>query len=149
VKKTAAFWDSSALVHLCVDQAGSRQAQLYLRKFAPAVWWGSYVEVQSAICRLAREHAINDTNKQGAITRLRVLSRGWREILPDDQVRDLAVEMLDNYILRAADALQLAASLIWCQQRPSRRDFISADRRLLQSAAEAGFSVLEIPSVNP
>jgi predicted nucleic acid-binding protein len=149
VKKTAAFWDSSALVHLCVYQAGSRQAQLYLRRFAPVVWWGTYVEVQSAICRLGREHAINDANKQGAISRLRLLSRGWREIFPDDQVRDLAVEMLDNYILRAADALQLAASLIWCQQRPFRRDFISADRRLSQAAAAAGFSVLEIPTLIP
>jgi predicted nucleic acid-binding protein len=149
VKKAAAFWDSSALVHLCVFQAGSAQAHLYVRKFAPVVWWGTYVEVQSALCRLGREHAINDANKQGAITRLRLLSRGWREIAPDDQVRDLAVEMLDDYILRAADALQLAASLIWCQQRPSRRDFICADGRLSQAAAAAGFSVLEIPRVSP
>jgi predicted nucleic acid-binding protein len=149
VKKTAAFWDSSALVPLCIHEAGSRQAQLYLRKFDMVVWWGSIVEVHSAICRLDREHVINETNKHGAKARLRLLSRGWREIFPDDQVRDLAVEMLDNYILRAADALQLAASLIWCQKRPSRRNFICADRRLAQAAASAGFSVLEIPSANP
>jgi len=149
VKKTAAFWDSSALVPLCIRQAGSRQAQLYLRKFDLVVWWGTYVEVHSAICRLHRERLINDANKQGALARLRLLSRGWREVAPDDQVRDLAAESLDNYVLRAADALQLAASLIWCQKRPSRRDFVSADRRLLQAAAAAGFSVLEIPSTNP
>jgi predicted nucleic acid-binding protein len=149
VKKTTAFWDSSALVPLCIRQAGSRQAQLYLRKFDLVVWWGTYVEVHSAICRLHRERLINDANKQGALARLRLLSRGWREVAPDDQVRDLAAESLDNYVLRAADALQLAASLIWCQKRPSRRDFVSADRRLLQAAAAAGFSVLEIPSTNP
>jgi predicted nucleic acid-binding protein len=149
MKKTTAFWDSSALVPLCIRQAGSRQAQLYLRKFDPVVWWGTYVEVHSAICRLHREHVINEANKHGAIARLRLLSRGWREIFPDDQVRDLAVEMLDNYILRAADALQLAASLIWCQKRPTRRNFICADRRLAQAAASAGFSVLEIPTANP
>ncbi len=149
MKKTTAFWDSSALVPLCIHEAGSRQAQLYLRKFAPVVWWGSYVEVHSAICRLHREHAINDTNKQGAVGRLRMLSRGWREVFPDDQIRDLAAESLDNYVLRAADALQLAASLIWCQTRPARRSFICADRRLAQAANAAGFSVLEISITNP
>lgn len=149
MKKTTAFWDSSALVPLCIRQAGSRQAQLYLRKFDLVVWWGTYVEVHSAICRLHRERLINDANKQGALARLRLLSRGWREVVPDDQVRDLAMESLDKYVLRAADALQLAASLIWCQKQPSRRDFVSADRRLLQAAAAAGFSVLEIPSTNP
>jgi predicted nucleic acid-binding protein len=149
VKKATAFWDSSALLPLCVRQAASLQAQLYLRKFDPVVWWGTYVEVHSAICRLHREHLINDANKQGAVARLRLLSRGWREIFPDDQVRDLAVASLDNYVLRAADALQLAASLIWCQKRPSRRSFITTDRRLAQAASAAGFSVLEIPSANP
>jgi predicted nucleic acid-binding protein len=149
LKKTIAFWDSSALAPLCIRQAASRQAQLYLRKFDLVVWWGSFVEVHSAICRLHREEQITDANKQGAVARLKLLSRGWREIFPDDQVRDLAVDMLDNYILRAADALQLAASLTWCQQRPSRRDFICADRRLSQAAAAAGFSVLEIPTLIP
>jgi predicted nucleic acid-binding protein len=149
VKKITAFWDSSALVPLCIHESGSRRAHLYLRKFDPVVWWATYVEVHSAICRLHREHEIDDANKQGAVARLRLLSRGWREIFPDDQVRDLAVEMLDNYILRAADALQLAASLIWCQKRSSPRNFICADRRLAQAAASAGFSVLEIPSANP
>jgi predicted nucleic acid-binding protein len=149
VKKTTAFWDSSALVPLCIHQAGSRQAQLYLKKFDLVVWWGSFVEVHSAICRLHREHMINDANKLGALARLRLLNRGWREVSPDDQVRDLAAESLDKYVLRAADALQLAASLIWCQKRPSRRSFICADRRLLHAAAAAGFSVLEIPSAVP
>jgi predicted nucleic acid-binding protein len=149
VKKTTAFWDSSALVPLCIREAGSRQAQLYLRKFDAVAWWGTYVEVHSAICRLHRERVINDANKQGAVARLRLLSRGWREIYPDDQIRDLAAELLDKYVLRAADALQLAASLIWCQNRPARRNFICADRRLSQAATAAGFSVLEIPSANP
>lgn len=149
MKKTTAFWDSSALVPLCIRQAASRQAQLYLRKFDVVVWWGSFVEVHSAICRLEREHLINDVNKQGAAARLHLLSRGWREVLPDDQLRNLAAASLDNYVLRAADALQLAAALIWCQKRPTRRNFISADRRLSQAASAAGFLVLEIPTLIP
>jgi predicted nucleic acid-binding protein len=149
VKKATAFWDSSALVPLCIHEAGSRQAQLYLRKFDLVVWWGSFVEVHSAICRLHREHVISDANKQGAVARLHLLSRGWREVFPDDQLRDLVAESLDKYVLRAADALQLAASLIWCQMRPARRTFICADLRLAHAANAAGFCLLEISSANP
>jgi len=149
VKKTTAFWDSSALVPLCIHEAGSRQAQLYLRRFDPVAWWGSSLEVHSAICRLHRAKQITDADKQGAVARLRLLSRGWREVLPDDQLRELAMESLDYYFLRAADALQLAASLTWCQKRPSRKSFICGDRRLVHAATAAGFSVLEILGANP
>ena len=149
MKKTTAFWDASALAPLCIHEAASRQAQIYLSKFALVVWWGSLVEVYSAICRLHRGKAISDSDKQGAVARLRLLSRGWREVLPDDQVRDLAMESLDKYSLRSADSLQLAASLVWCQQRPSKRSFICGDRRLAEAADAAGFSVLELPTRLP
>jgi predicted nucleic acid-binding protein len=103
------------------------------------------VEVYSAICRLHRDREITDAHKQGAAKRLRLLSRGWREILPGDQVRESAMRLLDEYPLRAADSLQLAASLIWCEQHPSKRKFICGDRRLSEAADAAGFSVLELP----
>jgi predicted nucleic acid-binding protein len=147
-RKTTAFWDASALVPLCIEEAASQHSQSHLRRFSPVVWWGSLVEVHSAICRLHRDKEITDVGKKGAITRLRLLSHGWREILPGDQVRELATQSLDKYSLRAADSLQLAASLVWCEQRPSRRTFICADSRLIEAAKSAGFSVLE-PGVIP
>lgn len=113
------------------------------------VWWGSLVEVHSAICRLHRDKEITDLEKQGAVTRLRLLSRGWREILPGDQVRELATQLLDKHSLRAADSVQLAASLIWCEQRPSRRSFICGDQRLGKSAISAGFLVHELTRIAP
>jgi len=111
------------------------------------VWWGSLIEVHSAICRLHRENDITDIGKKGAVARLRLLSLGWREILPGDQIRELATQSLDKYSLRAADSVQLAASLIWCEQRPSKRTFICGDHRLSEAAESAGFSVLELPNV--
>jgi uncharacterized protein len=145
MKQVTAFWDASALVPLCVQDAASRFAQSQLRKSAPVVWWGSPVEVHSAICRLHREKQITDAGKYGALARLRLLGRGWREILPGDQLRALALQLLDEYSLRAADSFQLAASLTWCEQRPTRRSFVCGDQRLSQAANSAGFSVLELP----
>lgn len=109
------------------------------------VWWGSPVEIQSAICRLQREGALTDSGKNGAMARLQLLIRGSREILPGDELRELALQLLDEYALRAADSLQLAAALTWCEQRTAKRNFISGDERLSEAAKSAGFSVLELP----
>jgi predicted nucleic acid-binding protein len=144
VSKAAAFWDSSALVPLCVHEVTSRQAQSQLRKSMPVVWWGSPVEVHSAISRLHRLGKLKDVEKQGALSRLALLSRGWREILPGDPLRDLAMRLLDIYDLRAADSFQLASALVWCQQRPARRTFVCADQRLSKAATAAGFAVFEL-----
>jgi predicted nucleic acid-binding protein len=149
MSKAAAFWDSSALVPLCVHEVTSRQAQSQLRKSLPVVWWGSPVEVHSAISRLHRLGKLKDVEKQGALSRLALLTRGWREILPGDPLRDLATRLLDAHELRAADSFQLAAALIWCQHRPARRTFVCADQRLSMAAKAAGFTVFELSRVGP
>jgi predicted nucleic acid-binding protein len=102
------------------------------------------VEVHSAIVKLRRLAKLSEGEKQKALSQLDVLNRGWREILPGDQVRDLAARLLDAHELRAADSLQLAAALIWCQQRSARRDFVCADQRLSRAAAATGFSVFQL-----
>ena len=144
MSKEPVFWDASALVPLCVHENTSRQAQLQLRQSLPVVWWASGVEVHSAVARLYRHRKLSDVEKKGALSRLDVLSRAWREILPSDSLRDLARQLLDTYELRSADSLQLAAALTWCQDRPSRRTFISGDERLSKCAIAAGFSVVEL-----
>lgn len=113
------------------------------------VWWGSFLEVYSAICRLHRANEISNLDKSRALQRLRQVSGTWHEILPDDRVRDFAMQALDKYSLRAADSLQLAASLVWCAERPSKRTFISADQRLAKAASAAGFTVIELLTVTP
>jgi predicted nucleic acid-binding protein len=144
VSKPTAFWDASALAPLCIQEARTSQVRQHLRRFAPVVWWGSVVEVHSAIARLHREAAIAPSERDGALARLALLGQGWREILPDDAVRNLAGTLLDTYTLRAADSLQLAAALIWCQQRPEGKTFICGDQRLCDAAKSAGFSIAEL-----
>jgi hypothetical protein len=144
MSKQPAFWDSSALVPLCVHESTSRQAHAQMRKFLPVVWWGSLVEVHSAIARLHRLGQLTDAGEQRALSQLDLLNRGWREILPGDHVRELATRLLDAHDLRTGDSLQLAAALTWCQQRPASRDFVCADQRLSRAAISTGFSVLQL-----
>jgi predicted nucleic acid-binding protein len=128
MNRIASFWDASALVPLCVHEITTRQARSQLRKSLPVVWWGSEIEVHSAIARLHRRGTLSDGERRGALARLEVLSHGWREILPGDHVRELAKRLLDAHELRAADSMQLAAALTWCQQRPAGRSFVGAYR---------------------
>ncbi|PYT79872.1 MAG: hypothetical protein DMG40_14675 [Acidobacteria bacterium] len=142
VNEGAGFWDASALVPLCIHETRTAQARSCQRKSRQAVWWGSLVEVYSAINRLRRVKEISGLDQANALRRLWQMSSAWREILPDERVRDLAVQSLDKYSLRA-DSLQLAASPVWCAERPSNRTVLCADQRLAKAASAAGFSVIE------
>ena len=137
-----AFWDSSALIPLCVQERTSHKVRELARKFAPVVWWATTVEIHSAIARLHRSGKLGDSARQAALNRLSVLSRGWREVLPSDKLRSQAEVLLDMYSLRAADSLQLASAMIWCQQRTARQRFVSSDHRLCHAAAKAGFAIV-------
>jgi predicted nucleic acid-binding protein len=43
--------------------------------------------------------------------------------------------------LSAADALQLAAALEWCEGKPQGNVFLTFDRRLREAAGLAGFTL--------
>jgi predicted nucleic acid-binding protein len=101
------------------------------------------VEVHSAIARGHRHGTLDDPNRTTAINRLNLLRSTWREISPTVNLREHAEAVLDAHPLRTADALQLAAALIWCRQRPTQRTFISADIRLCDAAGLLGFTVIQ------
>lgn len=143
-RKTLAFWDSSALVPLCIQQTASARVSAQFRVFSPVVWWGTRIEIESAICRLHREQAISDAAKKYAASRLESLTGSWREILPAEEVRVEASKILETHALRAGDSLQLAAALVWCDQRPARRTFVCGDRHLASAARATGFTVIDL-----
>lgn len=136
------FWDASAIVTLCVPAQNSGNNRRLLRKYPPVVWWGTSVEATSALARLHRQDFLTDPQYHGARERLEVLQKSWREIQPSTRLRELAELQLDRHELRAADALQLAAALIWCNQRPRNRHFLCRDVKLQLAASKEGFSLV-------
>lgn len=106
------------------------------------VWWGTPVEARSAFARLLREDQITGPGAGHATALLTNLRATWDEVQPSEQVRRLAEHLPETYALRAADALQLAAALVWCRERPHGRPFICLDRRLGVAAQQVGFDVL-------
>ena len=67
------------------------------------------------------------------------LADAWFVIQPSDALRAKATQFVDRYDLRAADALQLAAALEWCQDIPQGRVFLTADQKLREAAVLTGF----------
>ena len=59
-----------------------------------------------------------------AAARLAGLRGMWIEVQPTETVRDLAESLVQRHPLRAADATQLAAALIWCKRQPRNRAFV-------------------------
>ncbi|MBO0797946.1 MAG: type II toxin-antitoxin system VapC family toxin [Blastocatellia bacterium] len=106
------------------------------------VWWGTPVEIRSAFSRLKRDGEISEKEYRAALARVAVLRTGWRELMPGSKVRDVAETLPDLYGLRAMDAMQLAAGLIWCFEKPSGRLFACCDTKLREAAEKAGFTVI-------
>lgn len=80
----------------------------------------------------------------GAVSHLRSLERKWVEVVPAERVRDLAQGLVESHPLRAAEAMQLAAALVWSAESPRGRPFVSLDQRLAAAAAAEGFEVLTL-----
>jgi predicted nucleic acid-binding protein len=142
-KSNQAFWDASAIVPLCVHEATSRQARQILRKHPQViVWWGTVIESRSALARATREGLLTAEQKKQALRQLERLGRAWLEVLPTEPVRQIAITLLDSRSLRTGDALQLAAALVWCNEKPRRRVFVCFDTRLADAAKQLGFTVV-------
>lgn len=137
-----AFWDSSAVALLVVDQRASATART-LRRAHPrfVVWWGTRVEVHSAIARLQREELLDGVAVEQSTSRLDRILAASIEVEPTDAVRDRAVRLLDAHDLRAADAFQLSAALEWCRDRPRGRPLVCFDAHLAEAARAEGFDV--------
>jgi predicted nucleic acid-binding protein len=138
-----AFWDSSGIVLLCCDQRSTASARTLSRdRGRMTAWWGSVVEVRSALSRLRREGDLDEDGHALALARLGVLRTAWREVVPSDALRELAEASVETHDIRSADALQLASALVWCRERPRSRAFVCFDRRLRAAATRLGFLVL-------
>lgn len=137
------FWDSSALIPLLLQEATSARLRDLLRRDpAVALWWGTQVECASALARRQRDGSLARSGLRQALSALDGLRAGATEIGPTEEVRTRAVRLLAIHPLRAGDALQLAAALIWSQERVRGVGFVSMDDRLRGAAAREGFQVL-------
>jgi hypothetical protein len=136
-----AFWDSSALIPLCVRQKQTDPAKTFYIGYGIAIWWATPVEIMSGLTRLERMNEIGRDQFLAGKQRAQSLAKIWDSVSPSSTILAQAHSLLELYPLRAADALQLAAAMEYFEYSPKSNVFITADQRLAYPAARCGFSV--------
>jgi predicted nucleic acid-binding protein len=106
------YFDSSALVKLVVEEAGT--------ELVAALWDGcdaalssrlAYPEVRAAVAAAARNH---DVTPSGAAHALRLWDDYWKAVRPVELTGDVeqrAGRLTGSHALRGADAVHLASAL--------------------------------------
>lgn len=137
------FWDSSAIVSLCVNEPATSTVKAILAKDSfVVVWWATRTECISALVRQTREGGLSTAGERQARQVLEALAKAWTEIQPTDSLRGAAERLLAVHPLRAADAFQLAAALQWCGGQTTGMSIVSFDGRLGSAAQKEGFNLL-------
>jgi predicted nucleic acid-binding protein len=136
------FWDSSAIIPLCLKERASEAVKGLMKDDEDiVVWWTTYIECLSALSRRQREGVLTSGDTEKARAVLSALAAAWSEIQPTEMVRLRAERLLSIHPLRAADALQLAAALVWAQETPRGLEFVCLDQNLRESSLKEGFSI--------
>ena len=137
------FWDSSAIVPLCVNEPATATVKPILAKDPfIVVWWATRTECISALARQSREGGLTSAGERQARELLETLARAWIEIQPTASLRATAERELAVHLLRAADAFQLAAALQWCRGQTAGMSLVCFDSRLRTAAHKEGFTIL-------
>jgi len=137
------FWDASAIIPLCVRESPSPLVKRIAEQDAAlVVWWTTPVECYSAFARRRRDEILTRAQEDQARQAVLRLAAEWTDVQPSHQVREGAGRTLLLHPLRAADALQLAAALVWADGRVTRHGFVCLDQRLREAAQREGFEVL-------
>jgi len=142
LKRPSAFWDASALVPLYVTQQSTREVSALYQAYDVVVWWTTPVEIASAFARLLRMNYLDVSTWRQSLDEVLDEAQEWSVLPPTAAIRGKAIEVVGRYDLRAADALQLAAALEWCNEQPPGHKFITTDKKLRDAAMLCGFDTL-------
>jgi uncharacterized protein len=137
------FWDTSAIVPLLVAEPTTpRVRRLLDTDPAVVVWWSTRTEAVSALARQRRAGVLQAAQEGHARKVLDALATSWTEVSPSAGLREGAERLLGVHALRAADAFQLSAALVWSRGQTSGRAFVSFDDPLREAAGREGFDLL-------
>ena len=139
------YWDTSAITPLLAEEPTREHLVNLLKEDADILaWWGTPVEIASALARREREGLLTADEVTRALAAAHTLAESWHEIVPSESVRRTAERVLRAHPLRAADSLQLAAALIASDHDPVSLEFVCLDVRLAGAARREGFIVIGV-----
>jgi predicted nucleic acid-binding protein len=129
------FFDSSAIVAAYAKQSESAKVRRLLAQGGAAVSRLAEVEIVSAFCRLGREAAMAEEERNAAIEAFTHDLETWEVIEVTTQVTAVARTLLQAHPVRASDAIQLGSALVLQSRLAVPLDaFVAFDARLLAAA---------------
>jgi predicted nucleic acid-binding protein len=149
------FLDSSAVAKQYLVERGSRW--ILRRTVSPdhqfVIAAITRVEVNSALSRRHRQGDISDADLETIRARFHQDTGSlFRSIGLDDQLLDMAIELVVKYALRAYDAVQLATAIeteAACRAAGLSFSFVSADIALNAAARSAGLATVDPVESDP
>lgn len=137
------FWDSSALVAVAMEEKATRSVRALSREDPElVVWILSEVEIAGALWRRRRENELTEVVRREAQRQMDLALSNAVTVADVPAVARRARRLLAAHALRAADAMQLAAALLACEDEPARLPFVTLDDRLGEAASREGFTVV-------
>lgn len=141
---TRYFIDSSALAKAFLQEAGTASVLSLLegtedkaRLYAAL----TPLEVRSAIRRKQYANELSEVEAAGALANLSEEMRRTEQMPLTQSVISIAEEVVDNFNLRAGDAMQLAAAIQYNElQANAYLVLVACDERLLAAAAAANMT---------
>lgn len=136
-----AYFDTSALVPLLVDEPGTAAAG--------AAWDDAervvsvrlaYAEARAALAQAARLGRFSPAQHRGSVAALEVLVQQIELVDIDDELVRTAGDLAERHALRAYDAVHLGAALTVSDERFV---FVTGDRALLSAASAEGLATTE------
>ena len=135
------YFDTSALVKQYVYERGSDEVADILG-YAELAGSSSIarVEMEAALAKYVRMSLLAETDAQEAVT---IFRQDWEllaQLMPDEDILNLASELVWRYALRGYDAIHLATALKWQSVILYSVTFATFDKRLWRAAVDAGLT---------
>lgn len=136
-----AYIDTSAMVKRYVRESGGPAVRKLVARYSLVSSVILPVELYSAFVRRTREGSLATVALPRLFTRVGADRTRWTLIGTTPEVVNEAQSLVENYPLRALDALHVASARVFQQQMQGPLLFISADRRQLAAASREGLRV--------
>ena len=135
------FFDSSALLKRYLNEKGSAATKnLFDNSDKVFVSATTHIECASAFQRLLQTRHINKKEYQLLNHELSLDFQFFETIHFDDDIKHIALQVLEKYTLKALDTIQLA-SLVYVGEETDW--FVVCDNKLKKYAQEEGFKLID------
>ena len=139
------YFDTSAFLKIFIEEDGSDKVQALVEDLEGGeliILDLTILEARSAIRRLEREGNISAERARNVLRQIADDAANMYFVQQTAAAMSEAEQLLDRYVLRTLDALQLAGYLMARQDRRSPLIFVCADIRLLEAANQEGLEIL-------